>query len=179
MRSITESDVTQTYVDWLNDPEVNRYLETRHTIQTIESCMAFVQKCNQDDSSHLFGIFLKEDNTHIGNAKLGYINHYHSTGQLSLFIGEKSCWGKGLAVEVVHGLTEYGFNQLALERVEAGIYDENLGSLRVFLKVGYNVDGYLRSHVISNNRRTGSFWLGILKNEVLNPVKVESSNVIL
>lgn len=166
LRPITESDVTQMYADWLNDPEVNRYLETRHAIQTVETCKDFVQKCNQDSSSHLFGIFQKEDNIHIGNAKLGFINNFHGTGQLSLFIGEKSCWGKGLAGEIVHGLTEYGFNQLGLERIEAGVYEENLASLRVFLHVGYNIDGFLRSHVISNNRRTGSFWLGILKNEL-------------
>lgn len=166
MRPITESDVTQTYADWLNDPEVNRYLETRHAVQTIESCKDFVQKCNQDDCSYLFGVFLKEDGTHIGNTKLGFINRFHGTGQLSLFIGEKLCWGKGLAAEIVQGLTEYGFNQLGLERIEAGIYEDNLASLRAFLKVGYNVDGFFRSHVVSNNRRTGSFWLGILKHEL-------------
>lgn len=169
LRPLSESDVTQTYADWLNDPEVNRYLETRHSTQSVESCITFVQKCNQDNSSHLFGVFLKEGSVHIGNAKLGFINHFHSTAQLSLFIGEKSCWGKGLAFEIVHGLTEYGFKQLGLERIEAGVYEDNLASLRVFLKVGYNVDGFLRSHVVSNNRRTGSFWLGILKNELTHP----------
>ena len=33
-RLLSEDDVTQNYVDWLNDPEVNRYLETRHTHQS-------------------------------------------------------------------------------------------------------------------------------------------------
>lgn len=166
LRPLAESDVTQVYADWLNDPEVNRYLETRHAVQTLESCKDFVKKCNRDDSSHLFGVFLKEGSIHIGNAKLGFINRFHGTGQLSLFIGEKTCWGKGLAGEIVQGLTEYGFTRLGLERIEAGIYEDNLASLRAFLKVGYNVDGFLRSHVVSNNRRTGSFWLGILKHEL-------------
>ena len=167
LRPLTEADATQTYADWLNDPEVNQFLETRHSQQTIESCKQFIQQCNQDSNSHLFGVFLKENDLHIGNTKLGFINQRYATGQISLLIGEKTCWGKGLACEIISGLTSYGFEQLHLERIEAGCYEENLASLRAFLKVGYTVEGVFRSHAAIGDRRTGSFWLGILKHECI------------
>ncbi len=165
LRPLADSDVTQTYADWLNDPAINQYLETRHAVQTIESCRDFVRRCNQDSSSRLFGIFLAEGGAHIGNAKLGFINDHYARAELSLFIGEKTLWGKGLAGEVVRSLTAYGFERLKLERIQAGCYEENLASLHVFLRAGYTVEGFFRSHVACGGRRSGCFWLGILRRE--------------
>lgn len=170
-RKLNESDATKDYVDWLNDSDVNQYLETRHEVQTIDSCRTFIQQCNLDSFSNLFGIFLKEDHQHIGNAKLGNVNLYHARAELSLVIGAKSSWGKGLGKEVIRALTEYGFEQLGLKRIQAGCYEQNLQSLRVFLNCGYTVEGYFRNHVIVGERPSGCFWLGILKNEYIQGIR--------
>jgi|SRR5690554_1933777 len=165
LRPLSNEDISQRYVDWLNDPEVNRFLETRHSIQTIDSCATFIKSCNSDPNSHLFGVFLKSTNQHIGNAKLGFINTLYNRGQVSLFIGEKSEWGKGLSTEIVQAITQHGFENLNLHRIEAGCYESNLASLRVFLKSGYTVDGFLRDHVIHHDQYEGCFLLSILKHE--------------
>lgn len=164
-RALTEQDVSTTYVNWLNDPEVNQYLETRHTPQTIESCKSYVSEMSTSPAHYLFGVYLRESNQHIGNTKLGFINQYHKRAQLSLFIGEKQYWGKGFAVEIIKTITDWGFSDLDLEKIDAGCYDENLGSLRAFLKSGYQVEGYFRKSVAIGDRRIGSFWMSILKDE--------------
>lgn len=166
LRTLRAGDVSQTYVDWLNDPEVNRYLETRHKVQTLNSCIDFIRRCNADKSERLLGVFLKETKGHIGNVKLGFINEIHSRGQISLFIGEKSLWGRGLAREIVYAVTKYGFEDIGLARIEAGCYEGNLSSLRVFLSAGYTVEGFFRSHAVSEQeRRAGCFWMSMLKHE--------------
>lgn len=165
LRYLNENDATQRYAEWLNDPEVNKYLETRHSVQTIESCKSFIKQCNEDNKSHLLGVFLKETEQHIGNVKIGFINDLYKRGQISLFLGEKSCWGNGYSSELIKAVTEYGFNILGLRRIEAGCYEENLASLRVFLKAGYTVEGFLRDHVLVGEKYVGCFWLGILKHE--------------
>ncbi|WP_312299028.1 GNAT family N-acetyltransferase [Stutzerimonas nitrititolerans] len=165
LRRLDAADATQTYADWLNDPEVNRYLETRHAPQTPESCMAFIRQCNEDPGSKLFGVFLKETGRHIGNAKIGFLNARYQHAQLSLFIGEKSYWGQGFSSELVRSLTAYGFEKMGLHRLEAGCYEDNLASLRVFLKAGYVVEGFMRDHVTLDGKRQGCFWLGALAHE--------------
>ena len=164
-RQLTEQDVSVRYVDWLNDPEINRFLETRFIEQTLESCRDFVSKIENDPFSHLFGIFDKQKNEHIGNIKLGFINEHHKSGQLGLFIGEKSYWGKGYATEAIKIITDWGFDLLELERIAAGCYDNNVGSLRAFLKVGYSVEGYFRSSFVLDGHRVGGFWMGILRTD--------------
>jgi ribosomal-protein-alanine N-acetyltransferase len=165
-KKLAESDVTESYSQWLNDSEVNRYIEARHTHHTVESCREFVRKVNLDPAHHLFGIFLQSDGSHIGNIKLGFIDKHHDTGQLGILIGQKMCWGKGFATESIKSITLWGFEFLHLEKIEAGCYEENTASLRAFLKVGYQVEGFLRSHSNFAKKRSASFLLGILPHEI-------------
>jgi ribosomal-protein-alanine N-acetyltransferase len=160
-RFLTPDDVSDEYVRWLNDPEVNRYLETRFTGQTLETCRDFVLRMNDDPGQHLFGMFESETNRHIGNIKLGFINPHHRKGQLSLFIGSKEFHGRGFATEAVTEITRWGFAVCDLLKIEAGCYDSNMASLSTFLKCGYSVEGYSRSSLDSGGRRRGGFLLGI------------------
>ena len=166
-RILNKNDVSDRYIAWLNDHEVNRYLETRFSQQTRATCEAFVEMMADDSASYLFGIFDKITCSHIGNIKLGFINENHQSAQLSLFIGQKDCWGKGYATESIKSITKWGFDFIGLERVEAGCYDSNLGSLRAFLKVGYVVEGYQRSSVESNGQRIGCFNVAVIKSDCL------------
>jgi len=165
LRPLLVSDASQSYVSWLNDSDVNQYLETRHVVQTVDSCKLFIEQCNKDERAHLYGIFLQGSDKHIGNAKIGFINEQYARGELSLFIGDKAFWGKGFGGEVVQILTRYGFERLMLEKIEAGCYEDNLASLRVFIKIGYTVEGFKRNHVVSKGSRSGCFILGVLKSE--------------
>ncbi len=164
-RILGEEDVSAEYVAWLNDPRVNRFLETRHEAQTLAGCRAFVAKVAADPASHLFGMFLKTDGRHLGNIKLGPVNAVHASAQVSLFIGDPACWGQGLATEAVRGITAWGFRELGLAKIAAGCYDANLGSLRAFLKVGYQIEGYFREQAMLDGQRVGVFRIGILPKE--------------
>jgi ribosomal-protein-alanine N-acetyltransferase len=166
MRPLTGSDVTELYALWLNDPDVNRNMESRFSVQTIDSCLRYVAAMNEDPFSHLFGMFDCDSELHIGNIKIGFINPIHQTGEIGLLIGEKSYWGKGFATEAIRALTRWGFDTLNLEKIEAGCYDENLGSVRAFLKAGYSVEGYQRNSYVSGGRRIGSFRLGIVRSDI-------------
>lgn len=166
-RTLGVDDVSQYYVDWLNDPKINRFLETRHTLQTLDSCHSYVADMAASPFQHLFGVYQRDTAKHIGNTKLGFVNPHHKSAQLSLFIGDKDCWGQGYATEIIKTITQWGFSDQNLEKIEAGCHDQNLGSLRAFLNSGYQVEGFLRKSAVVDGRRIGSFWLGILPNEVI------------
>ncbi|MVW76093.1 GNAT family N-acetyltransferase [Pseudomonas xionganensis] len=167
LRALTVADVSPEYVGWLNDADVNRYMEIRHSINTEESCRDFVRSMDDDPNSFLFGIYSAFDDRHIGNIKIGFINWLYKTGQISFFIGDKSCWGRGYASDAISLVTRFGFCELGLERLEAGCYESNLASLKVLMKCGYSVEGFFRKSFILDGRRESCFWLALLRSETV------------
>ncbi|MDM3872387.1 GNAT family N-acetyltransferase [bacterium SCSIO 12696] len=164
-RELNVGDVTQEYVDWLNDPEINQYLETRFMIQDIKSVKCFVESMLKSSENILFGVFEKQSGKHIGNIKLGPISLQHSRATIGLMVGEKTCWGRGYATEMIKAVSKYAFISLGLNKVDAGCYEENLGSKKAFLKSGYQVEGVLREHAQVDGRRQDCFVMGLLKSE--------------
>jgi RimJ/RimL family protein N-acetyltransferase len=162
-RELREDDVSQRYIGWLNDPAITRFLETRFAAQTEDGIKAFVAAVRADPDAHLLRIGIAETDEHIGNIKLGPINRHHLSAQISLLIGERRLHGCGFATEAVSRVTEWGFAELGLKRIEGGCYEDNLGSLRAFLKAGYEVEGFMRKSRISvEGRRVGAFWFARL-----------------
>jgi [ribosomal protein S5]-alanine N-acetyltransferase len=141
LRQLTDEDVTQRYVDWLNDEDVNRWLEIRWERQTLATVLDFVHRVNASPTSFLWGIFV--GGKHIGNIKIGPINDRHFSADCSYFIGERAEWGKGLATVAVKLATEFAFKKLRLHRVQAGAYGGNKASQRVLRKAGFALEGTL------------------------------------
>jgi len=164
-RRLSPEDVNERYIGWLNDPQINRYLEIRFEKHTLKTCRDFLEQMNTDSASYLFGIFDKQSHSHIGNIKLGFINSRHRRGEISFFIGDKNFHGRGLATEAVRKVTLWGFAECALQKIEAGCYEQNFASLRCLLKSGYCVEGFARSSVESEGQRMGCFKLGVLAEE--------------
>ncbi len=149
LRRLTENDASEDYVRWMNDPEVNQYLESRFYTHTIESTKAFIRSVS-NDNNYQFGIFDKKIDKHIGNIKIGSINQYHRYADIGFLIGEKDYWGKGIATEAIKLATDFAFNTLKLHKLWGGLYSPNIGSLRAFQKNGYVQEGVKKSHYLSN-----------------------------
>jgi len=154
-------DLNSTYLDWLNDPEVNCYLETRFLQQTSESLQAYWQSHREDLSSPWFAIRLSADRRHIGNIKLGPIHWLHRRADISLFIGDRSCWGHGYATEAITLIRDWAFRELDLQKLGAGIYSCNIGSRRAFEKAGFELEGSLREEVVCSGRRIDTWRMGL------------------
>lgn len=168
LRRLLPADVSEAYVDWLNDPEVKRFLETRHVKQDGESVRNFVTEKAASDNEFLFGIFLIEDGRHIGNIKVGPISKIHHLADVSLLIGVRDCWGKGYAAEAISAVSRHAFDALGVRKLSASMYVLNEGSRRAFLKVGYVEEGRRRSHYMLDGSPCDLVELGLLPDDLAN-----------
>lgn len=82
LRTLDDSYISDRYLSWLNTVEVNQYLETRFTTQTVESLSDFVNQMLLSQNTLLLAIVSKESGLHIGNIKLGPINRAHNSAPL-------------------------------------------------------------------------------------------------
>ena len=164
LRELSSEDVSEKYVSWLSNPEINQYLESRFLEYQLGDVVEFIEKLAKDPSSLLFGIFIKEEMNHIGNIKLNLGNLYHKRADIGIMIGDRDQWGNGYATEAITAVTQYGFEVLGLKKITAGCYESNIGSKNAFEKVGFQVEGFLRSQVETGNNREGVWQFGILPN---------------
>lgn len=164
LRSLSLKDVKQNYLKWLQDNEVNYFLETRHEKHSLNKIKTFVRLCNNSDVIYLFGIFTKED-IHVGNIKLGPIKTNHSLASISIFLGNKKYWGKGIGPESINLLTNYSFRYLSLNKLTASMYSNNLHSIKAFEKVGFIKEGLRVKHYKLESNFTDIVELGLLKEE--------------
>jgi len=161
LRPLTPDDCTDSYVAWLNDPEVNAFLETRHAPQTLTSVRDFVETINARPNEHLFGIFLSDGDRHIGNIKVGPIDPRHSVADVSLLLGARECWGQGYGSEAILALSRYAIEELGLCKLSASMYALNEGSVRAFLKAGYRREGLRRAHYLLDGEPCDIVELGL------------------
>ena len=166
LRQIELGDCTHSYVSWLEDPEVNQYLETRWSEQTLESVQSFVQSQLDSENSVLFAIILADDGRHIGNIKLGPINEHHRHADVSYFIGDKTMWGKGIATKAINLVCRYGFSDMNLHRIEAGAYAKAIGSQRALEKNGFIKEAVFRQQVLTNIGYDDVYRYGLLADEL-------------
>lgn len=144
---LTEDQVGDEYRGWMSDPEVVRYLETRGEGPTIESLRAYVAAMRASTDSYFFGIVRRDSGAHIGNIKLGPVSPLHNRASIGLVIGDKGSWGQGFAAEAVGALAGWAFGDLGLEKLTAGSYARNVGSIRAFQRHGFRIEGTQRSQV--------------------------------
>ncbi|TVR39923.1 MAG: N-acetyltransferase [Planctomycetota bacterium] len=169
LRPLRMDDCGPRYLAWLENPAIHAWLETRWQPQSLDSIRSFVAAINDDPCSLLFGMLRAADQRHIGNIKLGPINPIHSCADISYFIGERDAWGQGFATEAIRAVVDFAFQHLALHRVQAGCYADNVGSMRALEKVGFQREGVWRQQLRVDAADTSSWqdhlWFGILADE--------------
>jgi ribosomal-protein-alanine N-acetyltransferase len=140
-RRLEAGDVGARYVAWMNDPDVVRYLESRHQQQSESDVRDFVARQAAREDTLFLGMYLRDDGAHIGNVKLSPIVRRHARAELGILIGERAAWGKGYASEAIAAAAAYAFSELKLAKITAGCYGSNRGSRNAFAKAGFSVEG--------------------------------------
>lgn len=162
LRTMTAADASDTYLAWMRDAEVNRFLESRFSVpECTRELAGFIGSVNASPDSLLLGIFLREDGRHIGNIKIGPVVMRHARSEIGYLIGDRSAWGKGYATEAIREICRYGFEVLGLAKITAGVYETNKGSAKALLNAGFVHEATIPSHVICEGRRIASVMYGL------------------
>jgi RimJ/RimL family protein N-acetyltransferase len=152
--------LSQEYVDWLNDFEVNRYLESRqgYNIKLLENFLK-----EQERKDILFwAIHIKEKNKHIGNIKIDPINLESNSGEYGILIGDKSSWGKGYAKEASSRIINYCFKVLQLSKITLGVVSENKKAIKLYENLGFKQERIVKKIGVYDGKECDS--IRMIKN---------------
>jgi ribosomal-protein-alanine N-acetyltransferase len=162
----TEEHVSDSYVGWLNDPEVNRFLEARFTENTTKSVSAYIQTYYGDIEAYMWGIFPNDSGELIGTATLRSINRNHGTAGIGLMIGEKEYWGSGCATEALGLVVEYAFDVLGLRRLAEESCGPNHSINFTLRRFGFTLEGKMKqANVMGPGEYADGYRWGLLVDE--------------
>jgi ribosomal-protein-alanine N-acetyltransferase len=125
-------------------PRVDEY-NTLGIPENIDETKQLLEPVFKDQKSRVrkhywFSISLKESSEFIGLCGINLSADRFKIGEIFYKL-HPACWGRGYATEVARALVKYGFEELGLHRIEAGVATENSRSIRVLEKIGKKRDG--------------------------------------
>ncbi len=159
---LEEGHASEDYVNWLNNKDTNRFLESRFTTHTKESTQQFIKNCLMSQSTLLLGIQSIEHNSrHIGNIKLE-LNRAHALAEVGIMIGDSSVHGKGFATSAIKVASKMACKELGIRKLSAGCYRSNIGSQKAFSKAGFQIEAVRPKHFLLNDRAEDLILMGLI-----------------
>jgi ribosomal-protein-alanine N-acetyltransferase len=169
LRALAASDLTDKYLQWLNDSEVNRFNSHATFPNTKEQMEQFFSSLTP---SHriVLAIVDKASGSHIGNISLQSINWVNRNAEFAIIIGDKAFWGKGIGEQAIRLVIEYGFTRLNLHRIYCGTIQGNTGMMSIAARLNMKEEGCRREAVFKHGAYHDIIEYGILRSEFAGDV---------
>lgn len=161
LRPLSIQDANDIYLKWLNDSEVTRGLASGYFPTTQHELIAYISSSLKDQNTIFFALCEKESNGHIGNVKVDRIDWVAQTCELGLIIGEESARGRGLGFETMNLVIGYIFQELNLNKITLAVFENNPGALRLYEKLGFQIEGRFVDHVFKEGKLWDKIYLSL------------------
>jgi len=155
------------FVEWLNDPEVYRFLSVRLPISQAGEEHWFEDMLKHSPEEQPLAIEIREGKgwRMIGNCGFFDLNWRSRSAEVGIFIGDKSCWNKGYGTEVMQLLLCHAFETMNLNRVYLRVDAENVGGIKAYEKAGFVHEARLREADFRDGRYCDDLLMSVLRSE--------------
>jgi [ribosomal protein S5]-alanine N-acetyltransferase len=166
MRPIELSDINARYLSWLNNPEINRFLEfSKYGKQTFDDVVKYVNK-RRSAGMEVFGIRTKKDNIFVGTT--GYVNWENTIEyKKAEYLGLVESGSSNVSRPIGFGLM-IGDKRAQSIGIGGEAYIYNIEFIFRVLKVDmiFNMAALQHSKVVSIGKRTGFKIIHTFKNHI-------------
>lgn len=127
-----------------------------------EAAAEFIRK-TQDDRKNAVGFtfaVIEADSEDFAGCMGIHVNWDHKRADIGYWIG-LPFWGRGLATAALRRLIQFGFDELRLNRIEAGHFVHNPASGRVMQKANMRYEGLRRGYCWHREAYKDLHWYAI------------------
>jgi RimJ/RimL family protein N-acetyltransferase len=149
-------------VEWINNPENNRYLHYDLPLQAGKTEAWFDRNQGRTDR---YDAVIEADGVPVGLIGLLSIDHKNSKAEYYISMGEPAYKGRGVAKEASLLLLAYGFETLGLNRIYLYTETENTAAQRLFERLGFQKEGCLRGDVFSRGQLVDRYVYGLMRED--------------
>ncbi len=136
-----------------SDPELLRYVD-RDPAKTIDEARSFIQLITDNLDNNVgvsWAMTLKDNDKMIGSIAIWRIDKENHRGEIG-YVLLTEYQGKGLMLEAIQAVADYGFKEMKLHSLEANINPDNLASQHVLERAGFVREAYFRENYYYNGK---------------------------
>jgi RimJ/RimL family protein N-acetyltransferase len=166
LRALTYQDIDKT-LQWHNDTNIVDFYSGHPFPVNLEMERKWYEKIlTSDFPTSVFGIEHVKDQKLIGITVLRDINMINRNAECGIYIGDKAYLGRGLATDALELIVRFSFMKLGLNRIFAIIRADNISSIKLFEKIGFEREGILREHVFKDGTFIDQIIFGLLRKQI-------------
>jgi RimJ/RimL family protein N-acetyltransferase len=143
LRKLSANDIDH-FMKWASDPEVTKSLLWDHYTSK-DAALQFLKDVAE---KHPWFMAICLEGKPVGSMTLDV---RAGSGKCRAELGyvlAKKYWGQGIATKAISLMLEIGFRDLGVQRIEAFVDPDNIGSVRVLEKSGFTKEGLLQKYMI-------------------------------
>ena len=168
LRHFMVEDAEGFFQNVASDPEVNRFLtwSLHESVEDTKKLLAGWLERYENPERYCWAIVLKETKKVVGTIAAPTVKNRIDAVEVTYCIGSK-WWGQGIVPESLQAVMKYMFEEVQVNRIEAGFDVNNPNSGRVMEKVGMQREGFLRQAGRNNQGLFDLVFYGILREDWL------------
>lgn len=153
LRRIVHTDSKDIFEMYGNDDVMKFNLE--HKINSVDETKNLIDIIHAGFENKWFirwGVIEKNTNKYIGDLALHHFDEKENKVQIG-YMSKKTYWNKGIMSEVSQLLIDYINKNTSIQIIEASIYPENIASIKLAEKLGFQFKEFLEDKTNQNKSR--------------------------
>ncbi len=159
LKTFTSANIDD-FMEWATDDEVTKYMMWNSYTSRSDAESFFTNVVEK----HAWFKAICLGEKVIGSITLDKGKGAHSCKAELGYVISRKYWGNGFATQAIKLAIEMGFSDLDVERIEALVEPNNIGSQRVLEKNGFTKEGLLKKCVVQKGIVKDRFLYSFLKS---------------
>lgn len=155
-------------LEWLQDPEIQKYFHYPMKNQTKEKVLAFIgksQECNPEiNMGTIHYAVVDNSDEYLGTISLKNIDNISLNAEYAISMRKKT-FGTGAAREATLLLLSIAFEKMKLKKVYLNVLEENRRAVKFYEKMGFIKEGRARYQIFLRGEFKTLCWYGMLREE--------------
>lgn len=158
LKVFTEENITDAYLNWLNDPEVVKFSNQRFLRHTSQTSLDYLKTFIGTENLFL-AVYLKETEKYIGTMSV-YFSVAHETADIGIMIGDKTCWRSGVGGDAWSTVLSFLLDIAKIRKVTGGTLECNNGMVKILTNSGMTPDGVRIAHELIDHQPHNVLYFG-------------------
>lgn len=152
------------YCRWINDKSTGQFMANIGKFPyTILQSKIYIDECQSKPDTIFLAIYTITKKM-IGTIKLHQIDMFYRRAEIGIMIGDTEERRKGYATESLQLIINHAREKLCIHKLYAWIVSDNIPSIKLFEKSGFEIEGVSKDHCQVNGKYVDFLLLGYICN---------------